>query len=51
MKRIEKRKMKEEKRLQRKTDKVDIAATDKPYDPASDPTIDWNHSNDTLSQE
>jgi hypothetical protein len=49
MKRIEKRKMKEEKRAQRKTDKPE---TDGPegkvteIDPAFDPTIDWNHSND-----
>ncbi len=38
MKRIEKRKMKEEKRAQRKHDK-----------PA--PTEDWNHSNEISSQE
>jgi hypothetical protein len=55
MKRIEKRKMKEEKRAQRKTDKdtmKDIDAVKNiPLDPANDPTIDWNHSNDTYSQE
>ena len=49
MKRIERRKMKEEKRLQRKTDKD--ATKDLPSDPANDPTIDWNHSNDLYSQE
>jgi hypothetical protein len=49
MKRIEKRKMKEEKRAQRKVDKP--AATDVVYDPASDPTIDWNHSNEISTQE
>src|SRR5438874_2027938 len=49
MKRIEKRKMKEEKRAQRKLDKP--AATEITYDPASDPTIDWNHSNEISSQE
>ena len=49
MKRIEKRKMKEEKRAQRKIDKP--AATDVVYDPASDPTIDWNHSNEISTQE
>src|SRR5690242_14822321 len=41
MKRIEKRKMKEEKRAQRKADKP--PASEVTYDPASDPTIDWNH--------
>lgn len=49
MKRIEKRKMKEEKRAQRKVDKP--ATTDVVYDPASDPTIDWNHSNEIGTQE
>ena len=49
MKRIEKRKMKEEKRAQRKVDKP--ATTDVVYDPASDPTIDWNHSNEISTQE
>src|SRR5207253_2139857 len=49
MKRIEKRKMKEEKRAQRKLDKP--PATEITYDPASDPTIDWNHSNEISSQE
>jgi hypothetical protein len=44
MKRIEKRKMKEEKRAQRKQDKP--APSEVTYDPASDPTIDWNHSNE-----
>ena len=49
MKRIEKRKMKEEKRAQRKQDKTN--APEVTYDPASDPTIDWNHSNEISSQE
>src|SRR6266403_1106369 len=49
MKRIEKRKMKEEKRAQRKQDKP--PASEVTYDPASDPTIDWNHSNEISSQE
>jgi len=49
MKRIEKRKMKEEKRAQRKLDKT--TTTEVVYDPASDPTIDWNHSNEINSQE
>jgi hypothetical protein len=49
MKRIEKRKMKEEKRAQRKLDKP--PASEVTYDPASDPTIDWNHSNEISSQE
>src|SRR5467141_134333 len=49
MKRIEKRKMKEEKRAQRKLDKP--PATEVTYDPASDPTINWNHSNEISSQE
>ena len=49
MKRIEKRKMKEEKRAQRKQDKP--ATSEAVYDPASDPTIDWNHSNEISSQE
>src|SRR5216684_1130443 len=49
MKRIEKRKMKEEKRAQRKLDKT--TTTEVAYDPASDPTIDWNHSNEISSQE
>jgi len=49
MKRIEKRKMKEEKRAQRKLDKP--PASEVTYDPASDPTIDWNHSNEIGSQE
>src|SRR3981189_1398421 len=49
MKRIEKRKMKEEKRAQRKLDKP--PATEITYDPASDPTIDWNHSNEISSRE
>jgi len=49
MKRIEKRKMKEEKRAQRKLDKT--TTTEVVYDPASDPTIDWNHSNEMNSQE
>jgi hypothetical protein len=44
MKRIEKRKIKEEKRAQRKLDKP--PANETAYDPASDPTIDWNHTND-----
>jgi hypothetical protein len=44
MKRIEKRKIKEEKRAQRKLDKQPANETN--YDPASDPTIDWNHTND-----
>ncbi len=42
MKRIEKRKMKEEKRAQRKHEKT--TTSEVAYDPASDPTIDWNHS-------
>src|SRR6267143_947858 len=49
MKRIEKRKMKEEMRAQRKLDKP--APSEVTYDPASDPTIDWNHSNEISSQE
>src|SRR6266436_3367558 len=49
MKRIEKRKMKEERRAQRKHDKP--PASEVTYDPASDPTIDWNHSNEISSQE
>jgi len=49
MKRIEKRKMKEEKRAQRKLDKT--TSTEVAYDPASDATIDWNHSNEINSQE
>src|SRR5258708_8207107 len=49
MKRIEKRKMKEEKRAQRKLDKT--TTSEVTYDPASDPTIDWNHSNEISSQE
>jgi len=49
MKRIEKRKMKEEKRAQRKLDRT--TSTEVVYDPASDPTIDWNHSNEINSQE
>src|SRR6266852_4377934 len=49
MKRIEKRKMKEEERAQRKHDKP--APTEVTYDPASDPTIDWNHSNEISSQD
>jgi len=49
MKRIEKRKMKEEKRAQRKQDKP--PASEVTYDPASDPTIDWNHSNEISTQE
>jgi hypothetical protein len=49
MKRIEKRKMKEEKRAQRKLDKP--APSEVTYDPASDPTIDWNHSNEISSPE
>src|SRR5712671_246933 len=48
MKRIEKRKMKEEKRAQRKLDKP--PASEVTYDPASDPTIDWNHSNEISSR-
>lgn len=48
MKRVEKRKMKEEKRAQKKIDK-DAVIKDAPYDPASDPTIDWNHSNEMNS--
>src|SRR5260370_18002586 len=47
-KRIEKRKMKEEKRAQRKQDETN--APEVTYDPASDPTIDWNHSNEISSQ-
>src|SRR5258708_22873564 len=47
--RIENRKMKEEKRAQRKQDKTN--APEVAYDPASDPTIDWNHSNEISSQE
>ena len=46
MKRIEKRKMKEEKRAQRKTDKPESDGKVTEFDPALDPTIDWNHSND-----
>jgi hypothetical protein len=49
MKRIEKRKMKEEKRAQRKTDKPETDGLEgkvAEIDPAFDPTIDWNHSND-----
>ena len=46
MKRIEKRKMKEEKRAQRKTDKPETDGKVTVFDPASDPTIDWNHTND-----
>src|SRR2546421_13047368 len=49
MKRIEKRKMKEEKRAQRKLDKTN--APEAEHDPASDPTIDWNHSNEITSHE
>src|SRR6267142_3503621 len=47
MKRIEKRKMKEEKRAQRKQDKTNAPEVE--HDPASDPTIDWNHSNEISS--
>jgi hypothetical protein len=47
MKRIERRKMKEEKRAQRKVDKTTPKETE--VDPASDPTIDWNHSNEINS--
>jgi hypothetical protein len=47
MKRVEKRKMKEEKRAQKKIDKD--AVKDVPFDPATDPTIDWNHSNEINS--
>jgi hypothetical protein len=50
MKRIEKRKMKEEKRAQRKQDKPPVSEVIT-YDPASDPTIDWNHSNEISTQE
>jgi hypothetical protein len=46
MKRIEKRKMKEEKRAARKTDKPETDGKVAVFDPASDPTIDWNHTND-----
>ena len=49
MKRIEKRKMKEEKRAQRKLDKTNAPEVE--HDPASDPTIDWNHSNEITSNE
>jgi hypothetical protein len=49
MKRIEKRKIKEEKREQRKQDKPPAAEVT--YDPASDPTIDWNHSNEIGTKE
>jgi hypothetical protein len=49
MKRIEKRKMKEEKRAQRKQDKTNAPEVE--HDPASDPTIDWNHSNEISSPE
>jgi len=49
MKRIEKRKMKEEKRAQRKLDKTNAPEVE--HDPASDPTIDWNHSNEITSHE
>jgi len=49
MKRIEKRKMKEEKRAQRKLDKTNAPEVE--HDPASDPTIDWNHSNEISTQE
>ena len=49
MKRIEKRKMKEEKRAQRKLDKTNAPEVE--HDPASDPTIDWNHSNEISSRE
>jgi len=47
MKRIERRKMKEEKRAQRKTDKSENPEKETGHDdPALDPTIDWNHSNE-----
>jgi hypothetical protein len=49
MKRIEKRKLKEEKRAQRKLDKSNTKETG--YDPSSDPTIDWNHAKETASQD
>jgi hypothetical protein len=49
MKRMEKRKTKEEKRFQRKTDKND-APKETGNDPALDPTIDWNHSNDLMTE-
>jgi hypothetical protein len=48
MKRMEKRKTKEEKRFQRKTDKT--APKEIGNDPALDPTIDWNHSNDLMTE-
>jgi hypothetical protein len=47
MKRIERRKMKEEKRAQRKIDKNENPEKGPGNDNAAlDPTIDWNHSND-----
>jgi len=49
MKRIEKQKIKEEKRAQRKQNKP--PAPEVTYDPASDPTIDWNHDNEIGTQE
>ena len=49
MKRIEKQKKKEEKRAQRKQNKP--PAPEVTYDPASDPTIDWNHGNEIDTQE
>jgi hypothetical protein len=51
MKRMEKRKMKEEKRVQRKMDKTTPKEGGAEVDPALDPTIDWNHSDDYLTQE
>jgi len=41
--------MKEEKRAQRKLDKTNAPEVE--HDPASDPTIDWNHSNEITSHE
>src|SRR5258708_1866572 len=49
MKRIEKRKMKEEKRAQRKLNNP--PASEVTYDPGSDPTIDGTHRNEISSQE
>jgi len=44
-----KAKRNEEKRVQRKMDKTTPKETG--TDPALDPTIDWNHSDDYMTQE
>lgn len=48
---MEKRKMKEEKRVQRKMDKTTPRENGTDVDPALDPTIDWNHSDDYMTPE